>query len=53
MSALPPKADIVQHDGNVRFVPIADIKRQAAYLTLTFQPYQPKAALTNNAARSA
>ena len=25
MSALPPKADIVQHDGNVRFVPNADI----------------------------
>ena len=25
MSALPPKADIVQHGGNVRFVPIADI----------------------------
>jgi hypothetical protein len=25
MSALPPKADIVQRAGNVRFVPIADI----------------------------
>jgi hypothetical protein len=25
MSALPPKADIVQHGGNVRFVPKADI----------------------------
>jgi len=25
MSALPPKADIVRHGGNVRFVPIADI----------------------------
>jgi hypothetical protein len=24
MSALPPKADIVQHGGNVRFVPIPD-----------------------------
>ena len=24
MSALPPKADIVRHGGNVRFVPIAD-----------------------------
>jgi hypothetical protein len=24
MSALPPKADIVQHGGNVRFVPGAD-----------------------------
>ena len=24
MSALPPKADIVQHGGNVRFVPTAD-----------------------------
>jgi hypothetical protein len=26
MSALPPKADITQHGGNVRFVPKADIK---------------------------
>jgi hypothetical protein len=25
MSALPPKADIVHGDGNVRFVPTADI----------------------------
>jgi hypothetical protein len=25
MSALPPKADIAQHGGNVRFVPIADV----------------------------
>ena len=25
MSALPPKADMVQHDRDVRFVPIADI----------------------------
>jgi hypothetical protein len=25
MSALPPKADIAQHDGNVRFGPISDI----------------------------
>jgi hypothetical protein len=25
MSALPPKADIVQHGGHVRFVPKADI----------------------------
>jgi len=25
MSALPPKADIVQHDRDVRFVPKADI----------------------------
>jgi hypothetical protein len=24
MSAIPPKADIVRHGGNVRFVPIAD-----------------------------
>jgi hypothetical protein len=24
MSALPPKADIVQHGGNVRFVPCVD-----------------------------
>jgi hypothetical protein len=25
MSALPPKADIAEHDRNVRFVPIADV----------------------------
>jgi hypothetical protein len=25
MSALPPKADIVRHGGNVRFVPKADL----------------------------
>jgi hypothetical protein len=25
MSALPPKADIVQHGGDVRFVPKADM----------------------------
>jgi hypothetical protein len=30
MSALPPKADIVQHGGNVRFVPIADINSPAS-----------------------
>jgi hypothetical protein len=30
MSGLPPKADIVQHGGNVRFVPIADIARERA-----------------------
>ena len=28
MSAIPPKADIVQQGGNVRFVPIADIRRE-------------------------
>jgi hypothetical protein len=27
MSALPPKADIVQHDRDVRFVPKADIAK--------------------------
>ena len=27
MSALPPKADIAERDGNVRFVPQADILR--------------------------
>jgi hypothetical protein len=27
MSALPPKADIVRHDANVRFVPKADIEQ--------------------------
>jgi hypothetical protein len=32
MSALPPKADIVQHGGNVRFVPKADISRLLDHL---------------------
>jgi hypothetical protein len=32
MSALPPKADIVQHGGNVRFVPKADIGSSIDYL---------------------
>jgi hypothetical protein len=27
MSALPPKADVVEHDRDVRFVPKADIER--------------------------
>ena len=27
MSALPPKADIVERDRDVRFVPIADVLR--------------------------
>jgi hypothetical protein len=31
MSALPPKADIVQHGGNVRFVPKADIQVLIGY----------------------
>jgi hypothetical protein len=35
MSTIPPKADIVQHDGHVRFVPIADMERK------------PKAGLAN------
>jgi hypothetical protein len=30
MSALPPKADIVQHGGNVRFGPIGDIEPNSA-----------------------
>jgi hypothetical protein len=29
MSALPPKADIVRHNGNVRFVPVTDIEARA------------------------
>jgi hypothetical protein len=29
MSDIPPKADIVQHGGNVRFVPKADIGARA------------------------
>jgi hypothetical protein len=28
MSALPPKADMAQHDRDVRFVPIADIRAE-------------------------
>jgi hypothetical protein len=31
MSALPPKADIVQYDDNVRFVPKADIQAAFGY----------------------
>jgi hypothetical protein len=31
MSALPPKADIVRHGGNVRFVPEADIEAGVGY----------------------
>jgi hypothetical protein len=27
MSALPPKADMVQHDRDFRFVPSADVSR--------------------------
>jgi hypothetical protein len=30
MSALPPKADMVQHDRHVRFVPKADIRATAS-----------------------
>jgi hypothetical protein len=29
MSTLPPKADIVQHNRDVRFVPIADIRQSS------------------------
>jgi hypothetical protein len=32
MSALPPKADIAQHGGNVRFGPAADINPQIDWL---------------------
>jgi hypothetical protein len=35
MSALPPKADIGQHGGNVRFVPQADILRRSKIVLLT------------------
>jgi hypothetical protein len=38
MSALPPKADIVYDDGNVRFVPIADIGWVSAFAYLDFSP---------------
>jgi len=30
MSALPPKADMVQHDRDVRFVPKADIAERSS-----------------------
>jgi hypothetical protein len=29
MSALPPKADIVLHGGNVRFVPLSDVSNRS------------------------
>jgi hypothetical protein len=35
MSALPPKADIVRHDRDVRFVPQADILRRSKIVLLT------------------
>jgi hypothetical protein len=42
MSALPPKADIVQHGGNVRFVPKCDIAapslRQRICLVVIAEP---------------
>jgi hypothetical protein len=41
MSALPPKADIAQHGGNVRFVPKADILRRGKKYTRLFD--QPSA----------
>jgi hypothetical protein len=34
MSALPPKADIVQRSGNVRFVPKADIEARGQNVAL-------------------
>jgi hypothetical protein len=40
MSALPPKADIVQHSGNVRFVPIADIERTSETQLLAALPLE-------------
>jgi len=40
MAALPPKADIVQHSGNVRFVPIADIERTSETQLLAALPLE-------------
>src|SRR5262249_47348318 len=38
MSALPPKADIDQDGWNVRFVPIADIRRLITIATSSAKP---------------
>jgi hypothetical protein len=43
MSALPPNADIVQHDGNVRFVPKADIMRRRKTPPIRSPRWQSKA----------
>jgi hypothetical protein len=37
MSALPPKADIVQHGGNVRFVPNSDIGKSFDHLVSAYK----------------
>jgi hypothetical protein len=44
MSALPPKADIVQHGGNVRFVPKADSapqQKRQSFLSNAFKEIAP------------
>jgi hypothetical protein len=43
MSALPPKADIIRHGGNVRLVPQADILRCAHF---RFAPHSDQMAET-------
>jgi hypothetical protein len=37
MSALPPKADIVEYDDNVRFVPKADKLHRSKMAHLAFE----------------
>ena len=39
MSALPPKADMAQHDRDVRFVPIADIGSKTLRAGFSFPRY--------------
>jgi hypothetical protein len=41
MSALPPKADIRQHDFDVRFVPLADIGKAFTAMPQTQQSRWP------------
>jgi hypothetical protein len=41
MSALPPKADIIQHGGIVRFVPKADIGKTFKAVSPTQQSRWP------------
>jgi hypothetical protein len=49
MSALPPKADMVQHDRDVRFVPKADITFSVSGLGWEEQLRQAKDANTKRA----
>ena len=55
MSALPPKADIVQHGANVRFVPKADIRElqhRSFYSTVSARSgYAPPRSLDRDTTR--